>query len=88
MALFNSTPAPAPAPTLEQRADAAAATAEYATDLFAGVASDLEAAALEHVAVHNEAQQEIARLTELADLSRLEAARLTEIADKVRALTA
>lgn len=63
MPLFKS--APAPVPTLEERHNAAAATAEAALSTFARVVDDLERAADDHESVRQHASAEIDRLAEL-----------------------
>ncbi len=75
-------------PTLEERANAASATAAAALSTFELAAADLEYAASEHDDVAALAQAEIDRLTEVREDALDEAARNEHAAAKIRALVA
>ncbi|MFC4089375.1 hypothetical protein [Micromonospora sp. GCM10011541] len=88
MALFNSTPVTTNQPTLEERANAAAATASYARTAFEDAANDLEAAAQLQVEIRDAALAEAEQLNDLALSADDEANRNAEAAQKIRALIA
>ncbi|OKI45126.1 hypothetical protein [Micromonospora sp. CB01531] len=87
MALFKDTVAPAQ-PSLEERVNAAAATAAFARNAFEAAASDLENAAHEQAQIRDAALAEAERLNDLALAADDECIRNAEAASKIRALVA
>ncbi len=75
-------------PTLEERANAASATAAAALSTFELAAADLEYAASEHDDVAALAQAEIDRLADVRDEAFDNAARCESAAAKIRELVA
>lgn len=75
-------------PALDQRANAAAATAAAALSVFETVAADLERAAAEHADIAYEANAEIDRLLDVQCASQDAAERAVEQARRIRDLVA
>ncbi|MBT2587975.1 hypothetical protein [Arthrobacter sp. ISL-95] len=74
----------AAAPTLEERSNAAAATAASALSIFQLAAGDLDRAANELTEVRNEAEEEAARLLEISDAAEQQAFQNRLQATKIR----
>ncbi|MDG4783229.1 hypothetical protein O7614_26570 [Micromonospora sp. WMMD961] len=75
-------------PTLEDRVNAAAASAAWARNTFEAAAAELERASEEQAAIGIAVRAEVERLNDLALHADEQADRNAEAADKIRALIA